>query len=120
MMNPPVSNMTTTVNLNCTLNLKDLVSRIPDTRFCTKSFSKSLVWKTQNPKGTLRLFENGKVVCLGTTSIENVHAVVEQFASLLKGLGYDANASDFKVSNMVGHYNTGFQIKVEDLYRTYK
>jgi len=43
-----------------------------------------LVYKIPEPKATFLLFSNGKVVCTGTKSLEQVHAALDMLIVNLK------------------------------------
>jgi transcription initiation factor TFIID TATA-box-binding protein len=65
------------------LNLNTLALKLENTEHEPEQFP-GLVYKLAEAKATFLLFSNGKVVCTGTKSEEDVHAALEKLIENLK------------------------------------
>ena len=65
------------------LNLNTLAMKLENTEYEPEQFP-GLVYKLNEAKATFLLFSNGKVVCTGTKSEEEVHRALEMLIANLK------------------------------------
>lgn len=65
------------------LNLNTLAMKLDNTEYEPEQFP-GLVYKLPGTKATFLLFSNGKIVCTGTKSEEEVHIAVEKLVENLK------------------------------------
>ena len=83
-----VQNIVASGNIGLPLNLNVLALRLENTEYEPEQFP-GLVYKLKDKgknKATFLLFSNGKVVCTGTKSEEQVDEVMEMLVEKLKGL----------------------------------
>ena len=78
-----VQNMVASGNVNMDLNLNKLAMKLDNTEYEPEQFP-GLVYKLPMAKATFLLFSNGKIVCTGTKSEEQVHEAVEKLKDNLK------------------------------------
>jgi len=78
-----VQNMVAAGNVNMDLNLNKLAMKLDNTEYEPEQFP-GLVYKLPMAKATFLLFSNGKIVCTGTKSEEQVHEAVEKLKDNLK------------------------------------
>lgn len=65
------------------LNLNVLAMRLENTEYEPEQFP-GLVYKLPEAKATFLLFSNGKVVCTGTKSEQEVHTAMEMLVDRLQ------------------------------------
>ena len=113
---PKIKNVVCTANLNCKLDLKEIAiaKTIKNAEYSSKKFS-ALRLKIKEPKTTILIFVNGKIVCLGGKSVEESEKACHKVEELLKDLGYPVLLKDFKVQNMVGSCHLNFKIPLTKL-----
>lgn len=70
--------------------------------------------RIRDPKTTALIFASGKMVCTGAKSEEMSETASKQYAkSIMKVGNKDVKMTDFKIQNIVGSHDVGFQIKLE-------
>ena len=67
------------------LNLNKLAMKLDNTEYEPEQFP-GLVYKLNEARATFLLFSNGKIVCTGTKSKDQVMAAVEKLVGILKGV----------------------------------
>jgi transcription initiation factor TFIID TATA-box-binding protein len=78
-----VQNIVAAGDIEMPLNLNNLALKLDNTEYEPEQFP-GLVYKLKEAKATFLLFSNGKIVCTGTKSEEEVHAAVEKLVEKLK------------------------------------
>jgi len=78
-----IQNIVASGSVGMDLNLNTLAMKLDNTEYEPEQFP-GLVYKIQEPKATFLLFSNGKIVCTGTKSEEQVHAAVDRLIINLK------------------------------------
>lgn len=78
-----VQNIVASGSINMDLNLNVLAMKLKNTEYEPEQFP-GLVYKLIDAKATFLLFSNGKVVCTGTKSEEEVHAALDKLIQNLK------------------------------------
>lgn len=78
-----VQNIVASGNINMNLNLNYLSLALENTEYEPEQFP-GLVYKLPDQKATFLLFSNGKIVCTGTKSEEEVHRVLDKLIDNLK------------------------------------
>lgn len=82
-----VQNIVASGNIGMMLNLNSLAMKLDNTEYEPEQFP-GLVYKIGSPiKSTFLLFSNGKIVCTGTKSKEQVDKAVEILIENLKKIG---------------------------------
>lgn len=78
-----IQNIVASGAIDMPLNLNVLAMKLDNTEYEPEQFP-GLVYKLPQAKATFLLFSNGKIVCTGTKSEDEVHAAVEQLIANLK------------------------------------
>jgi len=78
-----IQNIVASGSVGMDLNLNTLAMKLDNTEYEPEQFP-GLVYKIPEAKATFLLFSNGKVVCTGTKSVEQVHAALEMLIVNLK------------------------------------
>ena len=113
-----IRNIIATAELQCRLDLKDIILRVPKAKYNPARFS-GLTMRIKHPKVTAHLFSNGKMVCLGTKSEMELDAAAHVFTRLLTYLGYDLLGIRFTIKNMVTSCSIGFKLSLETMVDSY-
>jgi transcription initiation factor TFIID TATA-box-binding protein len=80
-----IQNIVASGNIGMVLNLNTLAMKLENTEYEPEQFP-GLVYKLREAKATFLLFSNGKIVCTGTKSEEEVHQAVDMLVVNLKKL----------------------------------
>jgi transcription initiation factor TFIID TATA-box-binding protein len=112
---PKIENIVSTANLNCQLNLREIALQIKNAEYNPKRFS-AVITKLKEPKTTALIFSSGRIVCLGAKTEEMSKKACRKFAKSLKSLNYNVGFKEFKIQNIVGSADVGFQISLIKLY----
>ena len=78
-----IQNIVASGSVGMDLNLNDLALKLENTEYEPEQFP-GLVYKLKAAKATFLLFSNGKVVCTGTKSEEDVHKALDKLIVNLK------------------------------------
>jgi len=78
-----IQNMVASGSVGMDLNLNVLAMKLDNTEYEPEQFP-GLVYKLDEAKATFLLFSNGKIVCTGTKSEEEVHAALDMLIDNLK------------------------------------
>ncbi len=78
-----IQNIVASGSVGMDLNLNTLAMKLDNTEYEPEQFP-GLVYKLPDAKATFLLFSNGKIVCTGTKSEDEVHKVVEKLVENLK------------------------------------
>jgi len=78
-----IQNIVASGSVGMDLNLNTLAMKLDNTEYEPEQFP-GLVYKLPEAKATFLLFSNGKIVCTGTKSEEEVHKAVEKLVENLK------------------------------------
>jgi len=78
-----IQNIVASGNIGVDLNLNTLAMKLDNTEYEPEQFP-GLVYKLKEAKATFLLFSNGKVVCTGTKSEDDVHKALDMLVEKLK------------------------------------
>ena len=78
-----IQNIVASGSIGMDLNLNELAMKLDNTEYEPEQFP-GLVYKLQHANATFLLFSNGKIVCTGTKSEEEVHVALEKLIANLK------------------------------------
>jgi len=78
-----IQNIVASGSIGMDLNLNELAMKLDNTEYEPEQFP-GLVYKLQEANATFLLFSNGKIVCTGTKSEEEVHTALEKLIANLK------------------------------------
>jgi transcription initiation factor TFIID TATA-box-binding protein len=107
-------NIVATVNLGCTLNLKQITLHARNAEYNPKRFA-AVIMRIREPKTTALIFSSGKMVCTGAKSEESARLAARKFARIIQKLGFSATFKEFKIQNIVGSCDVKFPIRLEQL-----
>ncbi len=80
-----IQNMVASGSIGMDLNLNTLAMKLDNSEYEPEQFP-GLVFKYKEAKATFLLFSNGKIVCTGTKSEEQVYKAVHMLIKILKNL----------------------------------
>ena len=103
-----------TANLSCKLDLKKIASKL-NLEYNPKKFP-GLTIKIEEPKTTALIFENGKMVLLGSKNEQEYKNACNKVLKILKDLKYNASLKDFKIQNIIASCNIQFEIHLSKLF----
>ena len=78
-----VQNIVASGSIGMDLNLNTLAIKLPNTEYEPEQFP-GLVYKLKGTKATFLLFTNGKIVCTGTKTQEEVYKALDKLVETLK------------------------------------
>ena len=77
-----IENIVASASLGIELDLYTIASKVPNVEYEPEQFPGAIL-KLQNPKSSLLVFKNGKVICTGSKSEKEVQQSLENAARLL-------------------------------------
>ncbi len=80
-----IQNMVASGSIGMDVNLNVLALKLENTEYEPEQFP-GLVYKLKGEKATFLLFSNGKIVCTGTTSEEEVHRATDKLIEKIKSI----------------------------------
>lgn len=107
-------NVVATVNLECTLDLKQIALQARNAEYNPKRFA-AVIMRIREPKSTALIFASGKMVCTGARSEQDARLAARKYARILQKIGFNVQFKEFKVQNMVGSCDVRFPIRLEGL-----
>ena len=107
-------NVVATVNLECSLDLKQIALHARNAEYNPKRFA-AVIMRIREPKSTALIFASGKMVCTGAKSEQDSRLAARKYARILQKLGFNVQFKEFKVQNMVGSCDVRFPIRLEGL-----
>jgi len=107
-----VLNVVVSGSLGRRVDLWAVASAFPSVKYHPEVFP-GVVFRLENPKATVLLFANGKLVCSGAKSEREAEDAVLRLAELLKASGIEVENPRVKVTNIVATGDLGGHI---DLY----
>lgn len=111
---PKLQNIVSTVNLKCSLELRDIALKAKNAEYNPKRFA-AVIMRIREPKTTALIFASGKMVCTGARSEEDSRKASRQYAKIIQKLGYQVKFAEFKIQNIVGSCDVRFPIRLEGL-----
>lgn len=115
-MDVKISNVATTCNLCCPLDLNIIHDSDLYTQYNSRRFN-GLILKLFNPRGTVLIFSSGKLVSVGCKSVKESKSACRKTAKFLRRLGFPAKMKEFAVRNVVASMNTPFRINVPEFVK---
>ncbi|EDR26064.1 TATA-box-binding protein, putative [Entamoeba dispar SAW760] len=111
---PVIQNIVATVELDCTINLQDVVRRVRNAEYNPKRFG-ALIIRITNPKTTALVFHSGKLVVTGGKTVDDSRLAGRKYARILQRLGYNVKFNHFKIQNVVASCDMKFAISLKEL-----
>ncbi|XP_054167313.1 TATA-box-binding protein-like 1 [Oppia nitens] len=60
------------------------------------------------------LYQSGKLICIGTNSVDNGRIAIRRFARMIQKLGFDVQLNNVTVTNMVATFALNRSINLAD------
>jgi len=111
---PKLPNIVSTLNLKCTLDLREIALRARNAEYNPRRFA-AVIMRIREPKTTALIFASGKMVCTGARNEDDSRKASKQYAKIIKKLGFNVKFSEFKIQNIVGSCDVKFPIRLEGL-----
>uniref|UniRef100_A0A3Q4GHU9 Uncharacterized protein n=1 Tax=Neolamprologus brichardi TaxID=32507 RepID=A0A3Q4GHU9_NEOBR len=105
------TNVISTVDLGCCLDLKFIARRMWNVQYRPKVI--------REPKATATIFRSGKIICLGTKSVEESRLAARKFVRKLQKFGFPVRFLNFKIRNIVAFCQT-FPVDLAELQKVHK
>eukprot|EP01083_Nonionella_stella_P266928 902302_1 len=86
---PQTQNVVATMNIQCQLDLKDIVTRSRNSEYNPKRFA-AVIMRIREPKSTALIFKSGKIVITGAKSEDNAWIAGRKYARILQKLDFPA------------------------------
>ena len=109
-----VVNVVASASLGVKLNLSLVAEVFQNVKYMPRTFS-GLVFKLENPKTTVLLFESGKLVCVGAKSECEAEKAALRVAELLGTVGFKVKKPRVKVQSMVASADLGYRLDLISL-----
>lgn len=96
-----VQNMVAYTVLNAKISLDEMLQKVDNTEWQPEQFP-GLVYKITNPRASALIFSQGKIVCTGTKSLEDLDKAMKKIVSTIRKAGFRVpNKYSTKVENIV-------------------
>ena len=82
-----IQNIVAYVDLGKKVSLEKVLAEIEDTEYQPEQFP-GLIYRMQSPRASALIFSQGKIVCTGTKSIEDMRKAVEAIVDRLRKIGF--------------------------------
>ena len=86
-----IVNLVASANLHATLDLYNLAMSVPNIEYEPEQFPGAIL-RLQEPKITLLLFKNGKLICAGAKTEVQLQAGLEKAAELIRKVNRNSKA----------------------------
>lgn len=118
---PNIVNISAQLNLNCLLDLRYIAKNIQNVEYNPKKMH-CLKIKLKSPKCHANIFENGKMVCFGVKSEEELKIAIIKYKNIIKNCGFlpNINLDEIIINNIVACYNIKFPLILSKLYQYLK
>jgi len=111
-----ITNMVASASLGLELDLYALASKIPEIEYEPEQFPGAIL-KFKDPKASLLLFKNGKVVCVGCKKRELIEKTIQKTIKMLTPYARKITKTKkpkIEITNIVASASLNFEL---DLYR---
>jgi len=112
-----IHNVFCTFNLQCRLDLKDIMDRSYNVEL--KKNREYINMQLKHPRATAKIWPSGRISCMGTKSEEEAKIASKRFARILQKLGYDVRFTRFKISNIHGTVRLPFPVKTVEFAKAH-
>jgi len=111
-----IENIVASASLGLELDLYTIASKVDDVEYEPEQFPGAIL-KLKNPKSSLLLFKNGKIICTGCKNETEVGGAIERTLKLLISYSKVKPAKNFKPTFIVQNIVASAEFGVElDLY----
>lgn len=111
-----ITNVVSTADLNCSLNLKELAEKL-EIKFDPRVFSGLTVRMSTPIKSHCQLYGNGKITVNGGVSVRESEELAKVYCETFKAMGYkDANVTNFKTVNVVAKWDLRKKVNLNNIF----
>ena len=108
-----IENIVASASLGIELDLYTIASKVPNVEYEPEQFPGAIL-KLQNPKSSLLVFKNGKVICTGSKSEGEVQHAIDRTLKLLLPYAKNKPPTSFKptftIVNIVASAEFGVEL----------
>jgi transcription initiation factor TFIID TATA-box-binding protein len=113
-----IQNIVAYTVLDAKISLEEMLRKIEDTEWQPEQFP-GLIYKIKDPRASALIFSQGKVVCTGTKTTEDLTLAMKKIVSKLRGAGVKiSDKYETKVQNIVASTKLDGNIELEELAAT--
>lgn len=116
-MDYQIVNLVASANLNATLDLYNLAVSVPNIEYEPEQFPGAIL-KLKEPKVSMLLFKNGKVICSGASSEEQIEQGIRKASKLIHEIQPSVKVLDKVTYTVVNLVATGNLHQTLDLFKT--
>ena len=112
-----IVNLVASASLNATLDLYNLAVSIPNVEYEPEQFPGAIL-KLHEPKVSMLLFKNGKVICSGAASEKEIEAGIKKASKLIHGIQKNVKVLrkvKYEVVNLVATADLGMNLDLFSL-----
>ena len=109
-----VENIVVSLNLHQNIPLAKLTKKIPEAEYDPEMFP-GVILKMINPRVTVLVFQNGKIICTGNKSLEDLKQAENKIKKVLKTIGIKIKELDEEIVNVVTSSELDCEIDLEKL-----
>ena len=100
------------------ISLDDMLSKVEDTEWQPEQFP-GLVYKIKDPRASALIFSQGKIVCTGTKTLEDLKKAMKKIVARIEEAGIEMPKKyDTKVENIVASTKVIGDISLEEIAAT--
>ncbi len=111
---PNIDNVVAQFSLGCEVDLKQVTLHAKNCEYNPKRYP-AVVSRIREPHSTACIFASGKVNVTGTKSEADAKRAATKFAKNVKKADYAASVNDFRVININGTADMGYQLNLASL-----
>ncbi len=116
-MDYQIVNLVASANLNATLDLYNLAVSVPNIEYEPEQFPGAIL-KLKEPKVSMLLFKNGKVICSGASNEEQISLGIKKASKLIHDIQSSVKVLDKVSYTVVNIVATGNLHQTLDLFKT--
>lgn len=116
-MDYQIVNLVASANLNATLDLYNLAVSVPNIEYEPEQFPGAIL-KLREPKVSMLLFKNGKVICSGASSEEQISLGIKKASKLIHEIQPNVKILEKVSYSVVNIVATGNLHQTLDLFKT--
>ncbi len=113
-----VQNIVAYTVLGKNISLDQMLQKVEDTEWQPEQFP-GLVYKIKNPRASALIFSQGKIVCTGTKSLEDLKTAMKKIVARIRKAGFPMPTKyHTKVENIVASTKVDGNLSLEEIAAT--
>ncbi len=112
-----ITNVVVQAALHVTVDLEHIASSNRDIRYNPAIFS-GIIWQHRKIGGNCLVFQNGRINCSGSKSLQEAKRRLRQYARLIQKLGYDVKLSRIDLVTMSGVHQLSARLNFREMCET--